>query len=94
MVATHKDRDSRLIEHVGQILVARRLEVGLSAPAVRVEAEKVRRRGVVIVATLHVCPGILQNLADVSGGVSDWDCTARVLLDVVLEIALDGLGVC
>lgn len=45
-------------------------------------------------AALHVRPCVLENLANISGGVPDWNRTARVLLDVVLEVALDGLWFC
>lgn len=43
---------------------------------------------------LHIRPGILENLTNIGSRVAHWDRARRVLLDVVLQIALNSLHNC
>ena len=65
------------------------MHISLAAPTVRVEAEEIRRRLIIVVGALHVGPCILRNLAHISSGVTNRDGAINVVLDVVLQVALD-----
>lgn len=42
---------------------------------------------------LHVCPSVVQDLTHISGGISHGDGAIRVVLDVILEVALNSSNV-
>jgi hypothetical protein len=68
---TYKYWDSGLVKHGDQAIVARRLVVVAIAPAVGVQAKEIGGRLVLVMRTLHVGPCVLQDLADICGGVAN-----------------------
>lgn len=88
-VFAEKNRNGRISEHVGQGFIAGSLYVVAIAPAVRVETKKVRRRLILVVNTLHVSPGILQNFADIGSRITDRYGTVDMVFDVVFHVTLN-----
>lgn len=79
--------DSSVGEVLGQDVVAAGLEVRVTAPGVRVETEEVSAGGGrVLEVTLEVVDGVHENVADISGRVTDGNGTLGVLGDVVFHV--------
>lgn len=86
LVATvlgEENGDTTVLEHIDKLVVSCALEGGITtAPGVRVEAKDVRFGAIAVIVALHVRPGIFQDLADISSGVSNRDGAVSMLLDV------------
>lgn len=84
-----------VLEHIHNHIVTSSLECGVAAaPRVGVQAEEVGPRHVILLAidgALEVGPRVLQDLANVGGGVADGDGAVDIVLDIVLQVTLDGL---